>query len=289
MSKFRILLSESCIAAFYTMSGYFVKVYPALNIDKVKFSFVEKGKQGSGFDIYVDVEKFLLLTIDILSGAFFRRLAEDKGDFPQAWTYVTGENGAKNLAIGAGKKGIVIQGRVKNEDKSKAKSAFVPVGSYADLRTMAEMFQIVTGYKPVTGYFATLKSVFEAGVANMAKFYTYNSHDDEPAQEQQAETPAPVVTHTEAQTPAATAADAPNGQVKSFGVFTGTSCEEFKNGLYIKAVNAQSEEDHMIILSDRATATKVLKLKKAINAKPTKFAANYVIKDGKKYFLSFPA
>ena len=46
-SKMRRMLRSGCIAEFYTLSGYFVKVYPCFPIDKVKFAFVEKGKKGA--------------------------------------------------------------------------------------------------------------------------------------------------------------------------------------------------------------------------------------------------
>ena len=40
-STMRSELKEGCIASFYTLKGYFLKVYEAYAIDKVKFSLVK--------------------------------------------------------------------------------------------------------------------------------------------------------------------------------------------------------------------------------------------------------
>ena len=166
-SKLRKMLSEGCISENYTLNGYFFKVYPYFNIDKVKFSFVEKGKSGTGFDIYVDTDEFALLCIDIDERKFEARLAADNGPYPGAWKYITGENAARELAIGKSQKGgVVVQGRNKDEKKQ----AFVPI-QYKELRKMALLYLVVSGLKPVTGYYAELRELFKKGVERMAKYH----------------------------------------------------------------------------------------------------------------------
>lgn len=155
-SKLRGELKESCIGAFYTQKGYFCKIAPAFDIDKVKFAFVELGKAGAGFDIYVDVMDFILLVEDILSFRLAKRIEVDEGQYPSAWVYKTGENGEKSIAIGKGQKGVVIQGR----NSEKKANAFVPVGSYDELRKMATLFQFVSGMREATGYMKALVESF---------------------------------------------------------------------------------------------------------------------------------
>ena len=168
ISSLRKMLSTGCIGEFYTLNGYFFKVYPCFEIDKVKFSFVEKGKNGTGFDIYVGTDDFSLLCDDILKGYMSRKIAEDNGRYPSAWKYITGENAAKELAIGKSQKGgIVVQGR----DKTGNKNAFVPIQSYDDLRILAKWYNMVSGLTPVTGYYKDLCDIFHKGVKETAKMH----------------------------------------------------------------------------------------------------------------------
>lgn len=129
---------EGTIKAFHSQKGWFVKVKQAYAIERVCFSFVEKGTHGKGFDIYVMIDDFDILCDDILSHRFETALVNDRGDFPGAWKYVCGENGQNELAIGAGSRmPIVIQGRQKSENRT----AFVGVVSYNELVTMAKWFK----------------------------------------------------------------------------------------------------------------------------------------------------
>lgn len=131
--------TEGTIASFYTLNGWFVKVYQAYNIDKVKFSFVKKGEHGNGFDIYVDIDEFDNLCDEILSGQLFVKIQNETGDYPSSWKYVTGEKGSKELAIGKGQgqNFAVIQGR----DKGKKLNAFVGIADYNKLKNMAKWFR----------------------------------------------------------------------------------------------------------------------------------------------------
>ena len=174
-SKLRKMLEDGCIAAWYTLRGYFVRVYPALEIDKVRFSFVEKGTNGNGFDVYVDTVAFMLLCEDVQSGALARRIANDTGTEPSAWTYKTGENASKSVAIGKSRSGTPL---IKGRDTMQKKSAMIPLDGYVRLREMALLFDIVSGRVQGRGYLEDLKSVFEQ--AQRARRRHSVSADDEP-------------------------------------------------------------------------------------------------------------
>ena len=156
-SKFKKMIEQGCIAEWYTLNGYFLKIYPAFEIDKVKFSFVMKGKQGAGFDVYVDTEDFSLLCDDIKNFRMMKLIERDTGQYPSAWKYATGENGALSVAIGKSQKGgVVIQGK----DGNKKVNAFVPLTCYNDLRKMAVLYDLVSGKVPATRYYADIVEQF---------------------------------------------------------------------------------------------------------------------------------
>lgn len=171
MSKLRKMINEGNIFEMYTQEGYFLKVQPALDIDKVKFAFVKKGSQGDGFDIYVDAMKFNRLCKDILSRMMEKKIAADNGDYPGAWEYRTGSNGNLIVAIGKGKKGIVVQGR--NTDPNKKKNAFIPV-SYEDLLIMADMWVMVS-----KDYFDELYGIFKGAMKNIAQYHNAGVEQEE--------------------------------------------------------------------------------------------------------------
>lgn len=132
------LLKSGCYAAYYTLNGYFLKIKPALAIDKVVFSFVKKGTSGNGFDIYADIDKFDLLCDDILNRELQRKLENSSLQKP-AWDYTTGEKGNKTLKIFQGNNGIVINGYVVNEKLT----GNVPV-KLEELRIMAKWHRRVS-------------------------------------------------------------------------------------------------------------------------------------------------
>lgn len=88
-----------------------IKVHPWFNKDKLKFSFIEKGKAGKGksFDIYMDIIKYGApcwekWSNDILSPSrrFEAILAteQQRGEqFPKAYKFVTGTNGSKSIGF----------------------------------------------------------------------------------------------------------------------------------------------------------------------------------------------
>lgn len=136
-SKTRKLAEEGCFGAFYTLDKWFVKFKPAYLIDAVEVSFVQKGKKGEGFDVYISIQAFSFLCNQILSFRMEKLIEIERTKHlqnPECFEYVTGDNGQKKVAIGAGMNGnVVIQGKNGNV------WANVPC-SYQDLWIMADMF-----------------------------------------------------------------------------------------------------------------------------------------------------
>lgn len=206
------MLKIGCIEQDYTLNGYFVRVYPAFSIDKVRFSFVKRNTGGKeAFDIYVDTWIFQNLCDEILSGAFARKLAKDKGDYPTAFQYTTGENASKHLAIGAGKAGLVISGRVTGEHPQnalvKVLATAIPAGTRADapevaysknlqngytkLKGMARLYNIVAGNVPLSGYNKRLYMIFWQGEKERKKHYHLSQDDiSDPVPENNLQMPA---------------------------------------------------------------------------------------------------
>lgn len=102
------------IAEQYTQNGWFVKIKPIFSLDKknefaynrptILFSFVEKGKKGSGFDIYMDIDEFDLWADDVLDiNRTFKRTIEAEAQagqkYPETYKYVTGSNGEKSVGF----------------------------------------------------------------------------------------------------------------------------------------------------------------------------------------------
>lgn len=162
------LLKSGCYTAFYTLNGYFVKVKPALAIDKVVFSFVKKGTSGTGFDIYVDVDKFDLLCDFILNKELLSELKDSSLNKP-AWDYTTGEKGNKSLKIFQGSNGIVINGYVKDKNQS----GNVPV-KYDELRTMAKWHRRISNI-----YFEQMAQECIKAMKSNERFFEQNA-DTEP-------------------------------------------------------------------------------------------------------------
>lgn len=111
----RISCAESgLIAEQYTQSGWFVKIKPIFSLDKknefaynrpsILFSFVEKGKKGAGFDIYMDMDVFDLWADDVLdiTRTFVKTIEAESNSgekYPKAYKYVTGTNGEKSVGF----------------------------------------------------------------------------------------------------------------------------------------------------------------------------------------------
>lgn len=94
-----------------------VKVHPWFDKDKLKFSFIEKGKAGKGksFDIYMDIVKYGApcwekWSNDILSPSrrFEAVLAGEKQQgeqYPKAYKFITGVKGSKSIGFCNSKNG----------------------------------------------------------------------------------------------------------------------------------------------------------------------------------------
>ncbi len=88
-----------------------VRVYPWYSNDKLKFSFIEKGKEGKGksFDVYVDTQKpdnqgkcMDTWAYDILDGTFAQIMKAEKAageKYPKYYKMLTGENAEKYVGI----------------------------------------------------------------------------------------------------------------------------------------------------------------------------------------------
>lgn len=122
----------------YTQTN-FVKFKPAYDIDKVKVAFVEIGKNGKGFDIYIDLDRFDILCDDILDKSLQKSLLAEKptekNRYPHSFQYITGDNGEKEIKISQGK---VAECNIYGRCEKKYMN--VPM-SYADLRIMAKWFK----------------------------------------------------------------------------------------------------------------------------------------------------
>jgi len=128
-----------------------IKVYPAYGIDKLKFSFIEKGASGKGksFDIYMEclrdgAQCFDNWAYDILHGRMERILANEKqaGEkYPKAFKYTTGENAEKSLGImNSTNGGYCINASVPGSDNKKI-FCNIPI-SFHDLRHIAERYMV---------------------------------------------------------------------------------------------------------------------------------------------------
>ena len=115
-SRIKVLAKEGTLIAQYTQNGYFVKIKPSVAIDKVCFSFVKKGTSGSGFDVYMDIDRFSIWCRRILDGRFYQTIAAERkaGEkYPKDYKWVTGEKGEKSIGFCASQNGdsLVIDGK----------------------------------------------------------------------------------------------------------------------------------------------------------------------------------
>lgn len=108
------LIEEGIIASQFTQKGWFVKIKPVFSLKNddsfesrkpsILFSFVEKGKSGSGFDIYCDIDVFDNWADDVLDVAktFKKTLEAEKSageKYPKTYKYITGSNGEKSVGF----------------------------------------------------------------------------------------------------------------------------------------------------------------------------------------------
>lgn len=159
LSSLRQDATEGCVGSFYTQD-WGCRIYPWLNIDKVKISFFQLGKMPDkkSFDIYVDVITFYIWVKDIHSGRLFAIIdAESKSSqYPVMYKDITGDNGEKIVGFCKGRKqGFYCINGMDGED-----SCLIPIQA-TDLRAMALKFTVAT-----KGYFLSLFEDIEKRVTN---------------------------------------------------------------------------------------------------------------------------
>lgn len=150
---------------------YFVVASEALNIGRVKWNMVPIGKKGQGdIAFYLTTEQMLALCAEILDGTFAKKIEADKTNkYPQAYSYMTGEDGSLHLAIGAGNAGCRIQMR---NTKVQPQLNYTMAVSMAAINTMARKYMLCAGLMPVApgSYYAGVVAEFEAGREERSKF-----------------------------------------------------------------------------------------------------------------------
>lgn len=145
-------MEDNSILTLWTQKWGLI-VRPAYGIDKLRFSFIQKGVQGKGdsFDIYMECQRdgancFDDWAYDILHDRRLERiLAEEKKNgekYAKYFNYTTGESGNKHIGITNSMNGNKYVITASIMDKSgQRKSANIPV-SFHDLRHLAERYLI---------------------------------------------------------------------------------------------------------------------------------------------------
>lgn len=169
------------IAEQYTLDGWFVKVKPIFSLDSknafaynwpsIEFSFVKKGSNGEGFDIYMDMDIFDLWADDVLDKTFMRNIESERAagkQYPETYKYITGSNGEKSVGFCPSRNGsfIVINGCTVKDGKKVFGN--VPV-SYDWIRTLMKWYRRVT--KP---YYSMMTDLIIKG---MTSNWNYNSQN----------------------------------------------------------------------------------------------------------------
>jgi len=202
---------DGCIAEQFTQNGWFVKIKPALSIDKLVFSFVEKGKQGAGFDVYMDIELAMEWAKDICSGRFFSIISKEKeaGEkYPVTYKYVTGENASKSVGFCAstsnGNAATINGSSVEN---GKRVFANIPLdywwlrkfGAAAQRIILARLVQLDSICLEAVKNNASRYHVSDDDEENLAETEVAQSQKAEEKQPVKAEQPKPAVAKTEPQ------------------------------------------------------------------------------------------
>lgn len=142
---------EGCLNAAFTLNGWFLKIKPAYDIDKIIFCFVQKGTSGkNSFNVYLDVDIFDLWMEDV-SNFRMKKIIETEHNngekYPKEYKAVTGENGSFTVGICASDKTsgmFVINGSGKHKENGTFTGnilrAFVPV-DYNWLRITSKYYK----------------------------------------------------------------------------------------------------------------------------------------------------
>lgn len=219
ISKFREMILDGCIAAFYTTKGYFLKVRPCFAIDKVAFSFTKKGTAGKDTDsVYMDIADFDQFCDDILSGSMAKKVAEDKANYPSAFEYKTGKNGSKVLNFGSGSiTPYVFQGR----NTATTFNAFVGVADWQDIKNMAKLWKRVS-----KTYYEEITYLLVEAVQNIDSHHSDQIEEKTVDSDSEVETVEPV-TPEEIPAPAEAVSEKPKTDLRDqrVAVITGNACE----------------------------------------------------------------
>lgn len=154
-----------------------LKVYPWYSMDKLRFSFIEKGAKGKGksFDVSISTKRngffdFESLMHEVLHDIrtpydFVTVLAKEKEageQYPKRYRFITGSNGEKSVGIcNSSNGGYCINGKTVKD--GKAVFANIPCSYY-------DIYNIVTAYNET--YEARrneLKGLLANGISNLEK------------------------------------------------------------------------------------------------------------------------
>lgn len=246
------------IAEQYTLDGWFVKVKPIFSLDpknafaynwpSIEFSFVKKGSNGEGFDIYMDMDIFDLWADDVLDKTFMRNIESEraaKKQYPEIYKYVTGSNGEKSVGFCPGRNGssIVINGCTVKDGKKVYGN--VPV-SYDWIRTLMKWYRRVT-----KSYYSMMTDLIIKG---MTSNWNYNSQSvddmveyDGNSTQNRPDAPKQASKTEQTEIPAdkpENAVKKPNTDYKKMEVVTSTVLKEYgsKNNLCFKAYAKNNKE-----------------------------------------------
>lgn len=211
-------------------SKTFFAVSPAPNIDKVKFSIVDIGSGGKDFiDIYLSTEEVRQFCADVDNGLAKKKIDADTGNYPTAYQWVRGENGAKRLIIGGGMKGVRIQATDASSGTTRKKMAVV---QFNDLKELSFMFKLAYGLIPVQegSYYEHLYRTFINNIGNHRSSVNYNDADDDAT---------PVNAETE---PAPIKPVESYNNTPEYEVITTVSCGEIQEAKNMKGVPVKIEE-----------------------------------------------
>ena len=155
LSKYGIILQE------YN-KYFFVSVQPVISMERVKWSIVRKGTNAKDQkSFYMTFEQMRQLCAEIDNLTAVKKINEDNGPYPEAYKFVTGNNGCKRLQIGKGQKGITIniQNMIEN-DKESCKPYSFALSGYTALQDMSFWFKAIAGLIHVEGYYAKCVNAF---------------------------------------------------------------------------------------------------------------------------------
>ncbi len=294
-------LSGNCIFETWTQQ-WGLKIYPAYQIDKLKFSFIDKGSSGKGnsFDIFMECRKadaacFDNWAYDILHVRLERALAAEKQNgekYPKAYAYATGENAEKHIGICNSTKGgycINAQSMITPEGKNEAQKVYcnIPI-SFHSLRYIAEMYYDT--------YEVRRKELIEIWKKSYDDSRKYNK-PEVPAQEQsntqKEQTSAPVENKEQSvKKSEITAENFHHGNLKAtqFAKINDTlACVRCANGidLYLNWDMADKKSDKKQYEKFIEMCTKEVGTDSPALKKPISFKVMYLETAGKNYFYRF--